>query len=303
MIPILDAKWHLFVKLAELGSLSKAAATLGVPQSMISRHLSKLEQECGVRLFRRTGRGVILTEFGEQLFPRITAMMTEGEILADDIRTSGGMPAGEVRVGLLPSTVPQLAGRLFRALRERFPKIRLHLTEGSSAHLEEMVLAGRVDMALLARESDQVHGDEPVLGQHSLYVVGRVDDPLLQEGVVAFDMLQNLPLVLPSTPHPLRARLDHIARARGVGLNMAIDADTMRLQHAIAAEGGGYAITGGGLVGAMHGESQLKAALIVEPQLQRTIVLSTTLRRPHTQATREVYKLLQQVVPPVLHEG
>jgi LysR family nitrogen assimilation transcriptional regulator len=303
MISILDAKWHLFVKLAELGSLSKTAANLGVPQSMVSRHLTKLEQECGIRLFRRTGRGVVLTEFGEQLFPRVTAMMAAAEVLADDILTSGGMPTGEVRVGLLPSTVPQLAGLLFSTLHARFPKIRLHLTEGSSAHLEEMVLSGRVDMAMLARESDQVHGDEPLLGKHSLYVVGRCDDPLLQDGVIAFDMLHGLPLVLPSTPHPLRARLDQIARARGLALNMAIDADTMRLQHAIAAEGGGYAITGGGLVGAVHGETRLKAARVVEPELQRTIVLSTTLRRPHTQATREVYKLLQQVVPPALRQA
>jgi DNA-binding transcriptional LysR family regulator len=69
---LVDARWLVFVRVAALGSLSKAAAVLDVPQSIVSRNVALLERECGERLFRRTGRGVVLTELGEQLLPRVS---------------------------------------------------------------------------------------------------------------------------------------------------------------------------------------------------------------------------------------
>lgn len=298
MISILDPKWKLFVKLAEHGSLSRTAIALDVPQSMVSRHLAQLEQDCGARLFRRTGRGVVLTEFGEQIFPRITALISQAEVLADDISTSGGVPSGEVRVGLLPSSVPLMAGPLFKRVRERYPKVRLHLTEGSSAQLEELVQEGRLDMALLLREDAEPAGDEPVLARVPLQLVGLRDAPLLQQETVEFVQLHGVPLILPSPPHPLRARLEQLARVQQVELNMAIEADSIRLQHAIAAVGGGYAITAG-LVGAAAEGSPLGTVQIVNPTMVRAIVLSTTLRRPHTLASREVYKQIQRLATSV----
>ena len=92
-----------------LTSLSRASAALDLPPSVVSRHIAQLETESGSRLFRRTGRGVVLTELGERIYPRVKALIREGEQLADDIRTSRGVPMGEVRLGLLPSTVALLA--------------------------------------------------------------------------------------------------------------------------------------------------------------------------------------------------
>ena len=296
MITIVDPKWKLFVQLAELGSLSRAATALDVPQSMVSRHLAQLEQDCGARLFRRTGRGVVLTEFGEQIFPRITAMIAQAEVLADDIHTSGGLPAGEVRVGLLPSTVPLLASALFASVRERHPKIRLHLMEGTNAQLQELVQDGRLDMALLAREDDPPTSDEPILARVSLKLIGPRDAPLLQRETVEFARLHGQALVLPSPPHPIRMRLEQLARARQIELNMAVEADSIRLQHAIAAAGGGYAVTTG-LPGSGALDAQLAAAPIVEPEIWPVPVLCTTLRRPHTLATREVYRQIQRLAP------
>ena len=146
---ILDPNWVLFVKVAEVGSVSGAALALDLQQSVVSRHIAKLEQQSGTRLFRRTGRGVVLTEFGKQIHPRVIALIREAEQLADDMRTSSGEPVGDVRVGFLPSTVPMLAGQLFTDVRKSWPRIRLHFTEGSSAQLEEWLLQGRLDLALL----------------------------------------------------------------------------------------------------------------------------------------------------------
>jgi LysR family transcriptional regulator, nitrogen assimilation regulatory protein len=297
MASILDPKWQAFLKVAELGSLTRAAAAFDVPQSMVSRHIAQLERLCGARLFRRTGRGVVLTELGQRLFPRLQALVADADRLLDDIQTSGGEPIGEVLVGLLPSTVPRVASELFAQVRERFPQVRLHLSEGASAALEEQLREGRVDMALLLREGEP-GPDEPVIMQRALRLVGRRDDPLLRRSTIAFGALAGLPLVVPSRPHPLRARLDHLCESRGVSLACAVEADSIRLQHEIAAGGGGYAITSGLLE--RGDEERLAMARIVKPELVRKVVLASTLRRPHTLATREVQRLIVQLCMRVL---
>ena len=85
MQTIIDARWPLFVKVADIGSVSGAAVALDIPQSVVSRQIAQLESEAGSRLFRRTGRGVVLTEYGEQVYPRIVALIAQADQLADDM--------------------------------------------------------------------------------------------------------------------------------------------------------------------------------------------------------------------------
>lgn len=102
---------------------------------MVSRHVALLERECGAWRFRRTSRRVVLTEFGEQIYPCILALIAEAEQIADDIRVSGGMLMGELRVGLLPTTISVLVSMLFLQIRDRFPKIKPRLSDGASHHV------------------------------------------------------------------------------------------------------------------------------------------------------------------------
>lgn len=295
---MLDSKWTLFIKVAKLGSLTKASVALDVPQSMISRHISQLEMQCGVRLFTRTGRGVTLTEFGRQLLPRVENLANEADDLADLIRTSGGVPVGEVMIGLLPSTVAPLAGKLFALVRDKYPRVKLHLTEGTSSQLEELLQAGRLDMAILLREGDVSTTEESVLAQHNLMLVGRAGDPATAAPTIALEELQGLPLVLPCRPHPLRLRLEKLSKANNILFDCAVEADSIRLQWEIVAAGGGYAILSG--LFERIDDPRFSFAKIVKPELPRSVVLANTLRRPHTLATRAVQKLIEQEAPALM---
>lgn len=298
MLSILDSKWILFVKVTELGSLTHAAAALNVPQSVISRQIATLERECGARLFRRTGRGVVLTDFGEQIFPRVKALIAQADQLSDDIHTSSGEPLGEVRLGLLPSVVPAFCGPIYRAVA-RFPKIRLHLTEGSSVQLEDWLNQGRLDLSLLLREDDLEQPGELTLSRLSLSLIGPLDDALTSQPTVQFDQLGGLPLVLPGEPHLLRARLTTLASQRGVKLNVVMEADSITLQQEIVIAGGGYAIVASAAI-ATGLPRRFSAALITNPALPRRVILSTTLLRPHTLATRAVSTLVQELGKTIL---
>lgn len=301
MKPIIDAGWHHFVKVAELGSVSRAAVASDVPQSVVSRHIAQLESDAGSRLFRRTGRGVVLTELGQQLYPRIKRLIAESESFADEVRASRGVPVGDVRLGLLPSTVPSLAGPLYQRVLKQFPQVRLHLTEGSSSQLQEMLDEGRLDLSLLLRDGGEASADEPVLMEGSLCLVLASSDPLANRQELRFDEVANLPLVLPGETHPLREKLSLLARKLGVTLRIAAEANSIRLQHEIAASGAGYAITS--LSIAPHDRQRLVALKIVEPVLARAVVLAVARHRPHTLATREIRGLLLSMAPDILSQG
>lgn len=294
MLSILDSKWALFVKVAELGSLTHAASVLDMPQSVISRQIGVLERECGSRLFRRTGRGVVLTDFGLQIFPRVKALIAQADQLSDDIRTSSGEPLGDVRLGLLPSAVTLFCRSLYRAVVERFPKVRLHFTEGSSVQLEDWLNQGRLDLSLLLREDARELPGEPTLRKVSLSLIGPLGDPLTSQPSVEFHQLAGLPLVLPGEPHLLRARLDALALQHHLKLTVQVEADSIRLQEEIVAAGGGYAIA---VASAMPTtlSARFSAALIANPELPRRVVLSTTLLRPHTLATRAVSNIIREI--------
>src|ERR1700736_5123544 len=113
------ADWKLFVDASELGSRSKVAVAYGTSQPHISRRISELERECGGRLFQRTGRGVVLTELGHRIAPKVRAWLASSDQLVNDVRTSAGTPIGKVRMGSLPSTAHPLVSTLYKQLRKQ----------------------------------------------------------------------------------------------------------------------------------------------------------------------------------------
>src|SRR5262249_20967019 len=212
------AAWKLFMDAAEFGSLSKVALTYGTSQPHISRRISELEQECGGRLFKRTGRGVVLTELGQRIAPKVRAWMTSTEQLENDVRASAGTPIGKVRIGSLPSAAHPLVSTLYKRLKEQYPLIQLAVREGQGAQLETWLDDGSVDLAILFRTSPTPRNGDTYLVETSTYLVSADGDPLTARPAVPFSALNNLPLVLFCRPSSWRNQLEEISAQRGVSL-------------------------------------------------------------------------------------
>jgi LysR family transcriptional regulator, nitrogen assimilation regulatory protein len=289
------AAWKLFIDAAELGSLSKVALAYGTSQPHISRQISELEQECGGRLFQRTGRGVVLTELGQRIAPKVRAWMASTEELANDVRTSAGTPIGKVRIGSLPSTAHPLVSTLHKRLQQRYPLVQLAVREGQGAQLETWLEDGSVDLAILYRTEVSPTNGDTYLVETSTYLVSAAGDRLTSRKTVPFSALHNLPLVLFCRPSSWRNHLEQISAAQSISLNVALEADSLSLQTHIVAEGGIYALLGPYAIAAASKDCRLQSSKLVDPVVTRHIALAMSRHGNLTLAGRTVMQVVREI--------
>lgn len=290
------AAWKLFIEAAELGSLSKVALARGTTQPNISRQIGDLEAQCGGRLFTRTGRGVVLTELGRRIAPKVRAWMASTDQLANEVRASAGTPIGKVRLGSLPSTAHPLVSTLYKRLRERYPLVELTVREGQGAQLETWLEDGSVDLAILYRTEPAPRNGDVYLVETATHLVSAAGDPLTRKPTVPFAALDGLPLVLFCSPNSWRHHLDQIAAARRVTLNVALEADSLSLQTHIVSEGGIYALLGPYAIEAAQKEQAIRSARIVAPVVARHIALAMSRHGELTLACRTVMQVAREIV-------
>lgn len=118
----------LFVRVVRAGSFTGAGASIGLPKSSVSRSVSQLETDLGVRLLQRTTRKLSLTEAGQAYFDAVQAAVTGLDDADAAVRELGAEPRGRVRITAPPdSGGMDLAGIIARFSRKH-PAIRLELS-------------------------------------------------------------------------------------------------------------------------------------------------------------------------------
>ena len=284
-----------FVKVAEVGNISQAAALLGLTQPSLSRIVATLESEFGGPLFYRTGRGVVLTEVGEAALPRARSILINSEQLSADMRDLMKAPSGVVTIALLPSLMRDLAGDLFTEVRRIYPDVRLRMLEGFSSQIEEWLGDGRADIALLSRYRDALASSEELLSASHLMLVGSAGTQPSGE-TVEFTQIAQLPLVLPAAPNGLRVAVDEAARRLRVSIRVIFEADSLQAQKEIITRERCFAVLSPQTVVKEVAQGLLDARRIVNPQLPRLVVMSATNHRPLSRAAREVSRIVRRLM-------
>lgn len=289
--------FRLFLEVAELGSFTKAAVLRQTVQSHISRQIGELEKQCGGALFRRTGRGVVLTDLGHRVEARVRGWVRDTDQLLADIRVDAGEPMGEVRLGILPSAAHPLMTRVFLRLKTEFPKIKLNVREGQGGELDALLDMGSVDMAILFRYQKPTGADEKLLAVAGTYLVSRPGDPLTQGETFDFTRLAGLRLVLPRRPAHWRAVLDETARSKGFVLQAEVEADSLRVQKELVAHTPGlYSLLGPFSIDAELRAGRLQASRVVNPDLRRHVTLALPKQGQLTPASKIVARMLRETV-------
>jgi LysR family tcuABC transcriptional regulator len=217
-----------FVRVVELGSMSRAALDLNLVQSALSQQISRLEGELSARLLQRSRKGVTPTEAGMAFFREAQLALRHAEQAARAARQA--RLSGTVSVGLAPTTAAVLGLPLMRAMRERYPDVRLHMVESLSGHLTHMLNARQLDLAVLF-ETDAARrwSVTPLLDEKLYLIRSRRGLPAKAGASVSIAELADVPLILPTGPHGLRAALDAAFARAAIRPVLAAEIDSLAL--------------------------------------------------------------------------
>ena len=160
--PDLDVQTLRVMKaIADEGSITAAAASLGYSQPAVSQQLRKLEQRLGVPVIERVGRGVRLTEAGRVLARHAPAVTTALDAAAGELAELRGLRAGRVRLVAFPSASPTVVPRLLAEVAARHPGLSITYVEAEPPEAVEAVRENRADIALTFSypgDRDDPHG-------------------------------------------------------------------------------------------------------------------------------------------------
>jgi len=282
---------HYFVRVAELGSITRAAAHLHLAQPALTRHVQRLEEELGVALFTRANRGVRLTEAGEKLLDSAVRILRDIERTGDEIRAQDAHPSGRIILGITPTLCPVLVPELFARMRQEFPRVELKVMHAGMVRLEEFVIDGRVDIALLSELSRSRLVLSTRLAQEEMVLVTRPG--ARPKGIVSGEELSRTPLVLGDG---LRMGMDALLAGRGIELRVAIelnDHETIRLmvQHGAAASVLPYSS-----VARECARGLIEAHRLTEDGIFRTLALGVRVSRSASLARDAVARTITEVV-------
>ncbi|WP_345814161.1 LysR substrate-binding domain-containing protein [Paraburkholderia sp. PREW-6R] len=283
-----------FATVVDTGSLSKAAVRLSVSQPSLSQQIVGMEDDLGVPLLLRSPSGVRPTEAGMALYRHARTILKQFEQMRGDVRRGEHSESGQVAVGLPTSIAAVIAVPLFNRLQADYPNIELQLFESMSGYLIELLANGRLDMAVLFRETE-TRGltVSPLFTEHlSLCGVPWVGDP--HAGDVALSLIAGVPLVLPGKANGLRLLIERTFAREGLELNVVADIDSLPTMLTIAREGKVGSILSGAL--ARQPGAALLGRRIVEPSLRRMVSLCVPNAVPQNAASRAVQNTIEKIV-------
>ena len=196
-----------FVSVCEAGSITRAAASLGLTPSALSQQIGRLEGALSTRLLQRQPSGVTPTDAGVAFLQQAQLILRHAQAavaVAQSARLSG-----HVNVGMASTTASMLGVAFVRAMQQRYPAIRLRLVESLSGNLARMLNARELDLAILFRDDEARRWSVTPLLTERLYAIGAADLPALPQSKTArLRALVDVPLILPSPTHGLRAHID-----------------------------------------------------------------------------------------------
>lgn len=143
-------KYETFLKVIELGSLTKAAQALGCTQSAVSHILNDLEEEFGFSLLQRGRGGAHLTENGARVLPAIRGILNYSEQLHQTVSSIRGLDMGAIRVGTVTSVAVHWLPGILKQFGEEHPKIEFKLYNGDYGDVNRWLAEGSIDVGFLA---------------------------------------------------------------------------------------------------------------------------------------------------------
>ena len=295
-----------FVRVAEMGSFTRASIALDVAQPALSRQIRLLEVELRQNLLTRNGRGAVPTEAGKLLLEHGRGILHQVALTREEMGAARGALAGKVSIGLPPSLSKLITVPLAKAFAEQLPKAQLSLTEGFSVLMHEGLRMGNLDMAVLYNPDQSTDLEMSTLHEDTLSLISPVVQSdakakpksrknKVEESVALADVAQ-LPLILPSRPNAFRILIEGEMMTIGKRPNVILEVDGLNAILNLVKEGMGHAVLPGYTLSNFEDATPFTVRSIHSPAIKSQLMLVWSSRRPTTQTQKKAMEVVSAVL-------
>jgi len=284
-----------------MGSFTRAALALGLPQPLLSRHVRQLEVELRQTFLLRNGRGVSLTEPGMVLLEHGRGILHQVALAREELESVRGALGGHVSIGLPPSLSRLITVPLTLEFRKRLPHAHLTLSEGFSVAMDERLRSGRLDMAVVYNTPHSIDIESRLLQREVLVLVASESSVKSLKGErlkakLPLSMLAALPLIVPSRPNAFRLLIETELLRLNLKPRIEMEVDGLNAILDLVAQGLGFAVLPPYTLNNLPQPHPFSTHQLHSPQLACELMLITSARRPSTQTHKSVQSLVADLV-------
>jgi LysR family nitrogen assimilation transcriptional regulator len=294
-----------FVRVAEMGSFTRASISLDVAQPALSRQIRLLEVELRQNLLTRNGRGAVPTEAGKLLLEHGRGILHQVALTREELSSSRGAMAGKVSIGLPPSLSKLITVPLVHEFRKHMPAAQLTLTEGFSVLMHEGLRVGNLDMAVLYNPEQSSDLEMKTLHEDALALISPAAQAVTPKksgknaskpGAVRLCDVAQLPLILPSRPNAFRLLVEGELMMIGKRPNVIFEVDGLNAILSLVKEGIGHAILPSYTLSNFDNAAPFDVKPIEQPSIKSQLMLVWSARRPTTATQKKAMEIVGQVV-------
>lgn len=211
------------VAVEQQGSVGDAAQMLALSQPALSRRIQQLEEELGVNLLVRSGRGVTLTEMGRLAVREGHALIERYGRLKEDVRRVARLDEGIVRLGAGATAVSYLLPPAIARFREEHPGVRFQVREAGSRDVERAVFEEQLELGIVTLPTVTPDVETWLLREDRIVLVAGQGHPLARPGGIDVAELDGQGVVGFEAGSAIRQLIDSELRGAGVNVNVVME--------------------------------------------------------------------------------
>jgi LysR family nitrogen assimilation transcriptional regulator len=282
------------IQVAEIGSFTKAATKLNVAQPALSRQIKLLEDELGVTLFRRDGRGVEPTAAGKELVQRAMQIFEYLYETREAIMAYRDQIEGEITVGVLPLFGAAVMPDLLLRCRNDYPGLNVKVMVGMSGAIQEWLMAGRVDFGVISSAADSGQFiKRSRIASCALHLVYRAEDAPNDDEPMTITRALNASLIIPTRANGIGSVIYSAAERENIALQPTLEVDSVDIIKGLVLNGVGQTILPRFAIENELRSGALKSREVANNALEYHVDLATVTDRPLTQNASIVADMLR----------
>lgn len=230
-----------FLEVAKLQSFSRAAEKIYRTQPAVSSQVRLLEQECGEKLFDRSGKKVLLTPAGEILRRYAEKILGLQKEALQAIAELNQTPRGKLYIGANEATCLYVLPRTFAHFKHLYPLVQISIYRNFSHKIMQKVQEGAVDMGIVTLPQSATNMEVIPVFKDEVQVVVPKNHPLAKKRTVTVQEFAQFPIILPKTGHT-RVVIDRLLREHRDRLQISMELASVETQKKFVGAGLGISL-------------------------------------------------------------